>query len=82
MRTPKVHDINLPTTDRATHPYEYEIQNIEYPDWMFESRPEQIWRPFEDTDYTYVSTVEDLRRMVSILEAATEISVDTEVGMK
>ncbi|TPX45331.1 hypothetical protein SeMB42_g04051 [Synchytrium endobioticum] len=62
----------------ALHPYEYEIQNIQYPDWMFASSSEQLWRPFEDADYTYVSTVDDLRKMVSIMEAATEIAVDTE----
>ncbi|TPX36234.1 hypothetical protein SmJEL517_g01543 [Synchytrium microbalum] len=65
-------------TGPTIHPYEYEIQNIDYPDWMFDNKPEKIWTPFQDTDYTYVSTVDDLKKMTAVLEAASEIAVDTE----
>lgn len=62
------------------HPYEYEIQNIEYPAHMFEARPEQLYAPMEQTPFTWVDTEEKLRELARLLESATEIAVDTEVG--
>ncbi|KAI8819182.1 ribonuclease H-like domain-containing protein [Fimicolochytrium jonesii] len=60
------------------HPYEYEIQNIEYPHHMFEVRPEQLYESMEETPYTYVDTDEKLDRLAALLDSVKEIAIDTE----
>ncbi|CAO3672354.1 unnamed protein product [Umbelopsis ramanniana] len=65
-------------TAPLAHPYEYEIKHIEYPEQLFEEKPEQIYSPFEDTKATWVVNEETLKEMCSKLEAATEFAVDLE----
>nr|KAJ3421670.1 Exosome component 10 [Polyrhizophydium stewartii] len=60
------------------HPYRFEIENIEYPQSLFEQRPEILYRTLSATPLTWVATVEQLETMCSILDAATEIAVDLE----
>ncbi|KAG2173280.1 hypothetical protein INT43_004654 [Umbelopsis isabellina] len=61
-----------------SHPYEYEIKHIEYPDQLFTEKSEQIYSPFDDTQATWVDNEETLKEMCSKLEAATEIAIDLE----
>ncbi|KAG0325020.1 exosome nuclease subunit [Dissophora globulifera] len=60
------------------HPYEYEIKHLEYPQHMFEQRPEQLYTPFDATSPIWVDTEEALKDMCRTLEMQREISVDLE----
>ncbi|KAH8552731.1 ribonuclease H-like domain-containing protein, partial [Umbelopsis sp. PMI_123] len=74
--TYKPRDISEATS--ISHPYEYEIKHIEYPEQLFEERTEQLYTPFDNTKATWVDNEETLKDMCSKLEAATEIAVDLE----
>lgn len=60
------------------HPYNYEIQNIAYPEHVFETRSEQLYDPMENTAYTWVDSLDALKSMCAKLENSREIAVDTE----
>ncbi|KAI1310556.1 exosome nuclease subunit [Mortierella claussenii] len=60
------------------HPYEYEINHLEYPQHMFEQRPEQLYHPFDTTTATWVDTEEALKDMCKTLEMQREIAIDLE----
>ncbi|KAG0041988.1 exosome nuclease subunit [Gryganskiella cystojenkinii] len=60
------------------HPYEYEITHLEYPEHMFEQRPEQLYHPFDSTTHIYVDTEEALKDMCKSLEMQREIAIDLE----
>ncbi|KAF9121536.1 exosome nuclease subunit [Mortierella sp. 14UC] len=60
------------------HPYEYEIKHLEYPDHMFEQRPEQLYHPFDTTTAIWVETEEELKEMCKALEVQREIAIDLE----
>ncbi|TPX70598.1 hypothetical protein SpCBS45565_g01630 [Spizellomyces sp. 'palustris'] len=60
------------------HPYEYEIQNIEYPAHMFEARPEELYAAMDQTPYTWIDTEEKLDELAALLDSVNEIAVDTE----
>ncbi|KAG0328147.1 exosome nuclease subunit [Podila humilis] len=60
------------------HPYEYEINHLEYPAHMFEMRPEQLYHPFDTTSAIWVDTEEALKDMCTTLEMQREIAVDLE----
>ncbi|KAI8588004.1 ribonuclease H-like domain-containing protein, partial [Geranomyces variabilis] len=78
-------DTVLPTTADAAdgtvslpHPYEFEIQNLEYPKHMFEARPEILYHPFDTTSYTWVDTAEQVETLAALLDSVQEIAVDLE----
>ncbi|KAI8599802.1 ribonuclease H-like domain-containing protein, partial [Dissophora ornata] len=60
------------------HPYEYEIKHLEYPQHMFEQRPEQLYAPFDSTSAIWVDTEDALKDMCRTLEMQREIAVDLE----
>ncbi|KAF9930774.1 exosome nuclease subunit [Linnemannia zychae] len=60
------------------HPYEYEIKHLEYPEHMFEQRPEQLYYPFDTTTAMWVETEEELKEMCKVLETQREIAIDLE----
>lgn len=60
------------------HPYEYEIKHLEYPEHMFEQRPEQLYHPFDTTSAIWVETEEELKEMCKSLEMQREIAIDLE----
>ncbi|KAG0200226.1 exosome nuclease subunit [Mortierella sp. GBA30] len=60
------------------HPYEYEITHLEYPQHMFEQRPEQLYLPFDSTTAIWVETEEQLKDMCRSLEMQREIAIDLE----
>jgi len=60
------------------HPYEYEITHLEYPQHMFDQRPEQLYLPFDTTSAIWVETEEQLRDMCKSLEMQREIAIDLE----
>ncbi|KAG0351954.1 hypothetical protein BC939DRAFT_415295 [Gamsiella multidivaricata] len=60
------------------HPYEYEIKHLDYPQHMFEQRPEQLYTPFDQTSPIWVDTEEALKDMCKALEMQREIAVDLE----
>lgn len=47
---------------------------------MFESRPEQLYAPMEETPFTWVDTDEKLDQLAALLDTVTEIAIDTEVS--
>ncbi|KAF8495725.1 ribonuclease H-like domain-containing protein [Russula emetica] len=60
------------------HPYRYEINNIQYPTHMFQSRTPIPYRPLEETPLTWVSTRAQLTELIDKLRKAREIAVDLE----
>ena len=46
----------------AGHPYEYEIQNIVYPEEMFVQVTEILYQPMNDTKLTWIDKVEKLSK--------------------
>ena len=62
----------------SLHPYRYEIKHLSYPSQMFTSISPRQPRSFEDTPFSWVSTPDDLAKMLDKLRAAAEIAVDLE----
>ncbi|KAJ3121613.1 Exosome component 10, partial [Nowakowskiella sp. JEL0407] len=60
------------------HPYQYEIENIEYPKRMFQKLKEQLPRPLEHTRLSWVETEDQLQNMLEVLSQSEEIAVDLE----
>lgn len=74
-----VHVKSLGITGLAHHPYEYEIDNLEYPTHVLSKREAIMYKSFADTPFTYVVTESQLKAMVEILNQSQEIAVDLEV---
>ncbi|BFZ56421.1 exosome nuclease subunit [Savitreella phatthalungensis] len=64
--------------NRPGHPYQYEIQHIEYPRHMYHAREPQQFSDVEASEATWVDTEEKLHDMLSHLRKAREIAVDLE----
>ena len=60
------------------HPYEFEIENIEYPKFMFDKKDEQLYMPIEQTPFTYIDNVEALEDLALELSRQREFAVDLE----
>lgn len=60
------------------HPYEYEINHLEYPQRMFLHTPEQLYSTFSTTTPIWVDTEEALVDMCRTLEMQQEIAIDLE----
>jgi exosome complex exonuclease RRP6 len=63
---------------RSSHPYRYEIANLNYPSTMFKSFPPIPYKSFEDTPFTWVSTTTQLSNLLDHLRGAKEIAIDLE----
>ncbi|KAI9197268.1 ribonuclease H-like domain-containing protein, partial [Polychytrium aggregatum] len=64
--------LNLP------HPYQYEIENISYPERMFKQSPEILYSSLDETPLTYIDTKEQLMAALPIIESASELAIDLE----
>ncbi|KAK4218409.1 exosome complex exonuclease rrp6 [Rhypophila decipiens] len=65
-------------TVQYKHPYEIEIQNVKYPNHVYETREPQKYLPVEKTSAIWVDTYEGVLEMLEELKKATEIAVDLE----
>lgn len=65
-------------TSRPPHPYRYEINNLTYPDHMFQSQPPIPFKPLEETPLTLVSTSAQLVALIDKLRVSKEIAIDLE----
>ncbi|KAI0189502.1 ribonuclease H-like domain-containing protein [Xylaria flabelliformis] len=60
------------------HPYETEINSLEYPQAVFQRKDPISYLPFESTTATYVDTFDGVLAMLEELKGANEIAIDTE----
>ncbi|KAJ3075148.1 Exosome component 10 [Rhizoclosmatium hyalinum] len=73
------HNAIIPLEKTTTaHPYEYEINNIEYPAKVLTFRPEIMYGSLEETPFHFVDTPKQFEEMLSILEGVDEIAIDLE----
>lgn len=63
------------------HPYQYELENIKYEDWMLEQKPERLYAGFDKTKVYWVDTKEKLEKLSEKLDNVTEFAVDMEAHM-
>jgi exosome complex exonuclease RRP6 len=73
------HVKSLGISSLDNHPYEFEINTIEYPAHILSQREEIMYKSDEDTPFTFVETEEQVRALVELLNQAQEIAVDLEV---
>ena len=71
--------INCHTTVRYPHPYQYELDHLEYTATQLEPRPPQEAGTLEDTPCTFINTVDQLTGLLDTLRRETAIAVDLEV---
>lgn len=64
--------------DYFPHPYEYEIDTLEYPELVLEILEPKKPKDWTSTSAIWVETESDLSQMVSDLSSQTEIAVDLE----
>lgn len=69
-------DDNLQT--QYYHPYKTEIERLNYPKALYESRPPIDYLPFESTKALYVDSNASLTEMLNELKQAKEIAIDLE----
>jgi len=60
------------------HPYEYEINHIQYPSSIFAPQNIQMYLPLDSSKVTWVDTVEELKKVAEKLEQVEEIAIDLE----
>ncbi|KAI9496799.1 ribonuclease H-like domain-containing protein [Zychaea mexicana] len=65
-------------THSLPHPYEYEIQHIKYPDFMFQAKERIMYEPFDTTTAAWVDDDASLEKMMDELAKAHEIAIDLE----
>ena len=73
-----VSSLSILTISRPPHPYRYEINNLTYPDHMFQSQPPITFKPFEEAPLTLVSTSAQLVSLIDKLRVCKEIAIDLE----
>lgn len=49
------------------HPYEFEIQNIKYPQEMLVIKPEILYEPLESTPLTWIDTFDKLGNLIALI---------------
>lgn len=64
--------------ENLPHPYQYEIENLTYEQWMIESRQEIIYKSLEATPITFVDSEQKLTELATILDQVKEIAIDLE----
>ncbi|KAK7970067.1 hypothetical protein PG988_009140 [Apiospora saccharicola] len=60
------------------HPYEAEILQLKYPEFMYETKEPIKYQPVETTTATFVDTFEGVEEMLAELKQADVIAIDTE----
>jgi exosome complex exonuclease RRP6 len=63
---------------RYLHPYETEILQLRYPDFVYQKKDPIPYLPVDTTSATFVDTLEGVLEMLSELKTASEIAVDLE----
>lgn len=63
---------------RYSHPYETEIQRMEYPERVYQRADPIKYSPIENTKATWVDTYEGVLDMLAELKEAKEIAIDLE----
>ncbi|KAH6573254.1 hypothetical protein BASA50_009528 [Batrachochytrium salamandrivorans] len=71
-------DPHIDRPHRTYHPYQVEIESIDYPLTLFNQKLEEIYRSLDTTPLTWVDTPDLLEMMCSILNVSTEFAVDLE----
>ncbi|KAJ3370422.1 Methylcrotonoyl-CoA carboxylase subunit alpha, mitochondrial [Kappamyces sp. JEL0680] len=66
------------THHETAHPYQYEIQNLEYPPGIYAAAPEIPFLPIENTPMIWVDTVDKLDHLCKVLKSCVEFAVDLE----
>ncbi|KAK7924337.1 exosome complex exonuclease Rrp6 [Apiospora marii] len=66
------------STFRYKHPYEAEILQLKYPEFMYETKEPIKYQPVETTTATFVDTYEGVEEMLAELKQADVIAIDTE----
>lgn len=61
------------------HPYEYEINHIEYPGSLFTKKEPVLYKSFDETPFTWVDSLDKLKQLVENLKSIQEVAVDLEV---
>lgn len=81
---PKADSLNLRKKDanmwcpRYNHPYETEIQRMEYPERVFQQSDAIKYSPIDESSAIWVDTYEDVLAMLEELKKAGEIAIDLE----
>ncbi|KAK0721504.1 ribonuclease H-like domain-containing protein [Apiosordaria backusii] len=70
--------INEEQTTQYQHPYRHEIEAMQYPSHVFESREPIKYLPVETTKAIWVDTYEGVLEMLEELKKAREIAIDLE----
>ena len=65
--------------DSFIHPYQYEIESIEYPPRLFKIAHAIMYGSLEDTSLEWIDTLEQLKKLCALLDMSSEIAVDLEV---
>ena len=63
---------------RYNHPYETEIQRMEYPDRVYQRAEPITYSPISEAKATWVDTYEGVLDMLAELKEAREIAIDLE----
>ena len=63
---------------RYNHPYETEIQRMEYPERVFQQSEPTKYSPIDQTSATWVDTYDGVLEMLEELKKAGEIAIDLE----
>ncbi|KAI7906905.1 ribonuclease H-like domain-containing protein [Cokeromyces recurvatus] len=72
-------DFTVTSEDKSLpHPYAYEINNIEYPERMFQVQEPEMYKAYDTTSATWVNTEEGLIEMMKDFEGVEELAVDLE----
>ncbi|ORX44798.1 hypothetical protein DM01DRAFT_1312331 [Hesseltinella vesiculosa] len=82
----KIHDkpnaqvpLSLPSAgELAANPYTYEIEHLNYPGHLFQSREPVSYSSFDKTQAAWIDTEEELDKLVAELASVQEIAVDLE----
>ena len=61
------------------HPYEYELNHLEFPEDKLKVAQLQMYKSLEQTPFTWVDDANKLQVLLSKLEKAKEIAIDLEV---
>lgn len=65
-------------SSRYNHPYEVEIQEMEYPDRVYQRAEPILYSPINEAEATWVDTYEGVLDMLVELKEAKEIAIDLE----
>lgn len=66
------------TLIRYGHPYDTEIKDLRYPDFLYQSSPPTAFLSLDSSKATFVDSLEGVSQMLEELKAAKEIAVDLE----